>query len=211
MASKAGNSHGLTDLELNFCWHYAKTLHGGNAVREAGYNVSSDATASGQASRLLKKAKIRAYLGEVLNLNPPAILHQLVQIVNARITDVMSFDSDGAQLIPSDQLSDRGKAALKSVKTKTKTRTIRIEGDTVETETTTEIEVVMYDRLVALEKLMRKLQLYPKQGSILELLEALANHGVLVPEQAEVISGGIAVIEERLRSLPVGSFTAGHN
>lgn len=202
MSGKANNAEpvnpqGLTDLEYNFCWAYAKTLHLGNSVKEAGYKCN-DAASHVQGTRLLKKPKIRAYLNEIMDLSTVTVLNEVVQIAFANITDVMSINSNGVTVIPSQQWSDRAKAAVKTVKIRSRTTYDKEGNPTV----TTETEVTMYDRLAALDKLMKKLGMYPVNGDVLGLLEAMASNGLLVPMQADVIVEGINGIRDRLKELP---------
>jgi phage terminase small subunit len=202
MSGKANNANpiapnGLTDLEYNFCWAYAKTLHLGNAVKEAGYKCA-ESSARVYGTRLLKKANIRSYLNEIMDLSTVTVLNKVVQIAFANITDIMSINSNGVTIIPSQQWSDRAKAAVKSVKIKTRTSYDK-EGNPI---ITTETEIAMYDRLSALDKLMRKLAMYPTQGDVLSLVEAMATNGLLVPGQADVVIEGINGIRDRLKELP---------
>lgn len=201
MSGRANNvkpvpPHGLTDLEYNFCWAYAKTLHLGNAVKEAGYKCT-DQSAHTIGHRLLKKVQIRVYLGEILDLSTVTVLNELVQIAFAKITDVLTVGEDGVTVLPSSQWSNRAKAAVKSVKIKSRTSYDK-DGNPV---VTTETEITMYDRLTALDKLMRKLSMYPTEKDILALLEGMAANGLLVPGQADVVVEGVNGIRDRLRLL----------
>jgi hypothetical protein len=112
---------------------------------------------------------------------------------------VMSWDEQGATLIPSDQLSDRGKAAIKKVKIKKTTRRI-FEGDSAGEEVTVETEVELHDRHAALQKLAGKLGVYPQP--LVKLLEDMATQGILVHDQADVVLQGLEGIQEQLSELP---------
>lgn len=133
-----------------------------------------------------------------MDLSTVTVLNEVVQIAFARITDVMSITSNGMTVIPSEQWSNRAKAAVKTIKIKSRTTYDKEGNPTV----TTETEVTMYDRLAALDKLMRKLGMYPVQGDMLSLLESMAANGLLVPGQADVIVSGIGAIREGLKALP---------
>lgn len=171
---KTNNTPGLTDLEQRFCFAYARSLNASQAVREAGYKVNSDNSASTQAARLLRKATVRAYLSELLNLSEVTVVNEVVKIAFATITDAVTWDANGVHLIPSDQLNERGKAAIKKVKVKTTRRIVSTQGDEPPAvEEITETEVEMYDRLAALEKLMKKLSLYPKETLEVKVMEAV--------------------------------------
>lgn len=207
MASKCGNPHGLTDQQLVFCREYARSLHLGESYEKAGYKFSSRNVRDSHASRLARTGKIQAYLGEVLNLTEVAVAAEIAKIAFANITDVIEFNGTNATLIPFQDLSDRGKAALKSIKVKTKTTTTTrtVEGkQEVDVTVDVESEVSMHDKLAALEKLARKVRIYPKDTPVLDAVSTLADKGLLIPEQARVVKDGLCSIEEELRSLPRG-------
>jgi phage terminase small subunit len=217
MASKSGNPHGLSDQQLVFCREYARSLNATESYKRAGYKWTTDGAARSNAARLIANDNIRAYLGEVLNLSEISVTNEILKTAFANITDVMRWDANGAHLIPSEELSDRGKAAIKSVRirTKTVTRNVIPEREPLGSETssapasevelvevtTIESEITLHDKLGALEKLARKLRLYPKDSSVLDAIATLADKGLLLPEQARVVKDGLCGIEEELRSL----------
>lgn len=189
---KRTNSHELTDLQIRFCHEYVKDLNKTRAYIRAGYNVKSDNSAAAAASTLLRNHKIQAYLGEIADLSEVKIIAEVAAIALSKITDILEYDGTNINIKKSDQWSDRAKASVKSI---TVVRTLNKEG------VTTTTTVTMHDKLSALEKLMKKLRLYPKDISVLDAVQLLLAEGVATVEQARVIGEGIGRMEEELRSL----------
>jgi phage terminase small subunit len=162
MAKTTTNAYGLTDQQVRFCHEYAKNLNATQAYKAAGYQCKTDTVARASSSQLLAKPSIRAYLGEILNLSEVSVINAVAAIGLTDITEVVAWDREGVEPIPSDRLSVRAKGAIKSIKCKRKTTTRTI-GDVQEVDVTTEWEITMHDKLGALEKLMKKLSLYPKE------------------------------------------------
>ncbi|WP_083468666.1 terminase small subunit [Nostoc piscinale] len=186
------NSHELTDLQLRFCHEYAKDLNATKAYLRAGYTAKSEAAAASGSSALIRNPKIRAYLGEILNLSEVSVISEIAKIAFANITDVADFDSRSITVKPSNTLSDRGKAALQSIKfTERYTEDGKI----------CTVEVKLHDKLSALEKLMKRLRMYPKEMTTMGAVTHLLSQGLLTEEQARVIVDGVSGIEEGLRSL----------
>lgn len=189
------NQYELTEMQLKFCQEFVKDLNGTQAYIRAGYRSKDENTAAVGASRLLRTDKIRAYLGEVLNLNEALVISEIAKIAFADITDVADFTANSMTVKSSDSLSDRGKAALQSIKfTERYTEDGRV----------CTVEVKMHDKLAALEKLMRRLRLYPKELNTMGAVTHLLSQGLLTDEQARTILNGISGIEESLRSLTTG-------
>jgi len=186
------NPHELTDLQLRFCHEYVKDLNKTQAYKRAGYNVTSDNSAGASASALLRNPRIQAYLGEIAGLSNVAIVAEVAAIALSRITDILEYSDGNLKIKNSSEWNTRAKASVKSI---TVSETLSRDGVT---RTTT---VVMHDKLAALEKLMRKLRLYPKDIPVLDAVQLLLAEGVATPEQARVIGEGIGKIEEELRTI----------
>jgi phage terminase small subunit len=197
MTSTVDNQHNLKDLELRFCNEYAVDLNGTQAVKRAGFKYSSENAAAKRASDLLRKPHIRAYLSEILNLTSVSVVTEVARIAFANITDVCSFSGDSINLISSEELGDRAKSALKSVKV-----TERYDAEGGRTVTT---EVRMYDKLAALEKLMRKLRLYPSQMDVLEAIRLLSAEGLLVPGQVQAVEHGLNQLKTNMQAIADGT------
>ncbi|MBN3949382.1 MAG: terminase small subunit [Nostoc sp. NMS7] len=192
MAKRAENPHGLTDLQLRFCQEYVKDLNGTKAYLRAGYTAKSESAAAAGASALITNPKIKIYLGELLSLTEASVISEIAKIAFANFTDIADFTSNSISVKSSDTLSDRGKSALQSIKF--------TERYTEEGKICT-VEVKMHDKLAALEKLMRRLRLYPQAMSTMSAVTHLLSQGLLTDDQARVIIDGVSGIEEGLRSL----------
>lgn len=66
----------LTDKQKAFCDYYIETLNATESYKKAGYKVKNDNTAAVNANRLLRNAKIKAYIDK-----------RLKEIENDRIAD----------------------------------------------------------------------------------------------------------------------------
>ncbi|MBD2364583.1 terminase small subunit [Anabaena minutissima FACHB-250] len=192
MANETENPHGLTDLQLRFCQEFVKDLNKTQAYLRAGYKSKDENSAAASASRLLRVGKIRAYLGEVLNLSETSVISEIVKIAFANITDIVDFSDKSITIKSSANLSDRAKSALQSISF--------TERYTEEGKVTT-VQVKMHDKLAALEKLMKRLRMYPKEMTTMSAVTHLLSQGLLTDEQAKVIIDGVSGIEEGLRSL----------
>lgn len=196
--SKKGNPHGLTDLQIKFCQEFVKDLNATRAYIRAGYKVSSSDAAGANAARLLANDRIQAYLGEIANLSEFSIIAEVVKIAFTKITDVIEYDGTNLKIKPSQEWSSHAKSAVKSI-TVTETE--------VKGKRTVVTQITMHDKLAALEKLMRKFKLYPKEVPLLDAVQLLLTEGVATSEQAQIISEGIRQIEEGLRTFPSASKT----
>lgn len=189
------NKHGLTDMQVAFCHEYAKTFHATNSYIRAGYACKNKAVAKSAASRLLANVNIRAYLGEIGTLNPAAILNELVAVATSDISKLMSWDASGrTKVFASSTVSPSTLKAIKSIKSKPH---FSPEGQDLEWE----IEFTFYDKLSALEKLMKKFSLYPKEMSVIEAAKILGREGLLTEEQVKVIDNAITNISESIRAV----------
>jgi phage terminase small subunit len=111
--------HGLAPRALLFCLEYlANGLNGAAAARAAGYSPHS---AECQASRLLRNAKVKAYLAprldrrvKKLELKADRLDEELAACCFARVTD--AFHEDGS-LKAADELPDELQRAMVKVKT----------------------------------------------------------------------------------------------
>lgn len=115
----------LAPRERRFANHYIATLHQLNSMKLAGY-TGSDATLSTQASRLMKKPKIMAFIHRRLDeMNLPVeiegerVLREHVVIGYSDITDFMSWNEKGEPVfVPSSQLHPEKRRAIESVTVK---------------------------------------------------------------------------------------------
>lgn len=189
MASKSQHDK-LSDLQLRFCHEYVKDLNATRAYQRAGYVAKTDNVAASSACELLRNPKIQAYLGEIAGLSEVKIIAEILKIALFQLTDVTQWDGTNFNIKPTDQWSAIAKGAVKSL-TFTKTENKGV--------ITTTIKIEAHDKLTAIEKLMKKYRLYPKDMPVLDAVNLLMIEGVATPEQADIIGRGIAKIEDELR------------
>lgn len=187
----------LSPKQRRFCREYIKDHNATQAAIRAGY---AEIGARQQGGRLLTNVDIQAYLEELeqeqaerLEITADRIVQEIASVAFASITDVVEFDANGVTLKSSNKLKKRTKAAINSVSVTVNPKT----GDV-------KTQVKMYDKLNALEKLMKKFNLYPKEMAVLEALGLLLNEGMATSDQAQVVADGIKGIEERIRGLSSG-------
>lgn len=198
MPSNQPTPHGLTDLQLKFCIHYATSLNASRAYVAAGYKVLNNEVAASSASTLLKNPKIRAYLGEILNFNQAIAINRLVCIALGEVTDAVNISTkdlieDDRQvqkqvttITDSDTWSDRTKKAVKSIKS-----------------TKDGIIVEFHDPVAAIDKLlkMKAFQVDEPKMAAIEMLDALHRLGMLVPGQIEAIGKNLENMDNDLKAL----------
>lgn len=203
MAKTTSNAHGLTDQQVRFCHEYARLLNATQAYRNAGYQCKTDAAAGASSTRLLGNARIRAYLDEILNLNEVSVVSEVVSIAFGSITDVIEWDENGITPIPSDRLSSRAMAAIKSIKCKP---TIIRDEDGQVIDTLMAWEITMHDKLGALEKLMKKLSLYPKIEAVTEhdVIDKMLEMGIVPSDVADHANKIYSEARNQVRSLLEG-------
>jgi len=182
----------LKPIELLFCHEYAIDLNGTKAGIRAGFKGSSNTIAK-RASDYLKKPHIRAYLSEILGLNAATVVTELCRIAFANLTDVIDFNSKGITYKNSGELSDRAKSAIKSIRVN---ETFLADGGSV-----VSTQITMHDKTAALDKLMRKLRLYPSNLPAVEAMKVLASDGMLLPEQMEAVQGGLDTIRSNMQAI----------
>lgn len=187
---KATSANGLTEKEDKFCREYAKCLNATQAALRAGYSPRS-AHLIGHEN--LKKTKIQTRLGAIASITPETVINEVVHIAMARVTDVASFSSDSMTVKSDAAMSDRGKAALKSLKF---TETYTEEG------VKKTIEFTMHDKLKALDTVMRKFKMYPPEMKVLEAIAVLLDTGMVSPELAQTWQNEIIGFNEKVRGLP---------
>lgn len=198
-----GNAHGLTDQQVKFCHEYARLLNATQAYKEAGYKWKSESVAMSGGYENLRKPQIRAYLGEILNLSEVSVVHQVAAIALTDITEVVEWDKEGISPIPSDRLSSRAKSAIKSIKCKP---TVIRDEDGQVIDTLMAWEITMHDKLAALEKLMRKLSLYPKVEAVTEhdVLDKMLEMGIMPSDVADHANKIYSEARTQVRSLLEG-------
>jgi phage terminase small subunit len=182
----------LKPIELIFCHEYAIDLNGTKAGIRSGFKGSSNTIAK-RASDYLKKPHIRAYLCEILQLNAATVITELCRIAFANLTDVVDYNSTGITYKNSGELSDRAKSAIKSIRV---SETFLADGGSTVT-----TQITMHDKTAALDKLMRKLRLYPSSLQAIDAMKVLAADGMLLPEQMDAVQGGLDTIRTNMQAI----------
>jgi Terminase small subunit len=141
---------GLSHQQMAFCRAYAKSFNATAAYKEAGYRVTSEGSASTCGARLLGNVEIQSYLAQILDVNEVQITGAVAAIAFTPITEVIRWDGAQVMVKQSDAWSDRAKLAVKKIKCK------QYYDQETGAVTSADIEVEMFDRLSALEKLMRR-------------------------------------------------------
>lgn len=116
----------LTQLQQKFCdiillMELAGKVHKRKAYELAGYKCRGK-TAEQEASRILKKPQVKAYLvrarkkrAELVEKTDEQIIREYERLAFSCLTDFVDFDSTGAVVMSSRILSEDVKPALKSI------------------------------------------------------------------------------------------------
>jgi phage terminase small subunit len=119
----------LTLLQQRFCdilllMELAGQVHQGRAYKLAGYKCRGK-TAVEEASRTLKKPQVKAYLARAraqmsqkVTKSDGEIIAEIEKLAYTNLTDLLSYDNKGVNLIPSKNLSEPARAALRAIKMK---------------------------------------------------------------------------------------------
>ena len=162
----------MTDAQKRFCDEYLIDLNGTRAYKTAYPNCKKDETANVNASRLLRNAKVSAYIEEQIKkrterteIKQDQVLQELANIAFSNGTDFAQivkkqydktiYDKDGneigtetveyncLELTPTEELTEEQKSAISSIK-----------------QTTSGIEIKTADKVKALELLGKHLGMF---------------------------------------------------
>jgi len=116
----ANHPSGLTDQQMAFAREYLKAFNSG-AAYQAVYRCTS-ATAETNGPRLLRNARLQAYLAQLRRETSEAAavtlertIEEIGAIAFANITEVMSWSNTGVTLLASETLPPNVAAAVESV------------------------------------------------------------------------------------------------
>lgn len=182
----------LKAIELLFCHEYAVDFNGTQAGIRSGFKGSYNTIAK-RASDYLKKPHIRAYLDQLLDLNPVSVINEICHLAFANLTDVIDFNERGITYKASSQLSDRAKSAIKSIKV---VETFLPEGGS-----SVQTQITMHDKTRPLDMLMKKLRLYPGHIQAVDAMKVLASDGMLLPEQMDVVQAGLDALRTNMQAI----------
>jgi phage terminase small subunit len=149
----------LSPKQLRFVQEYLVDLNGKRAAIAAGYSAK---TAEVTASKMLRIPKVQAEIQEgqkakekLLEVSKEKVLKEYLRIAFSDIKNVMKWDAQYIDLIPSDDIGPDVSAAIQEVSIKTKY--------TDEGEMIIERKVKLYDKPRALEMLGKHLGLFEKK------------------------------------------------
>ena len=154
MAKKNGSD--LNDKQKRFCQEYIVDLNGTQAAIRASY---SEKTAGQQAEQLLKKLEIQEYIQSLMGkrsqrtqVTADMVIRELARIAFADPRQVMDWSDSGISLKHSDDLSDDDAAIISEISFKPG-------------QFGTAKKIKLVDKLSALDKLGRHLNLFDKDAS----------------------------------------------
>jgi phage terminase small subunit len=154
----------LTPKQEAFILEYLKDLNATQAAIRAGYSPKA-AAETGYAN--LRKPQIQAALAERLadlmatkGIEADHVLEELRRVAFSDMRDFASWGPDHVTLVASDQLTDEQARAVKKVKlTETSTTIVQKDGSE-RTTSRRQIELELYEKLTALDKLGQYLKLF---------------------------------------------------
>ena len=131
----ATSSSRLSDREFKFCEEYLKEDNQTRAYKLAGYKAKSNNVAAVEASRILRKPKVREYLGcrkeeirEKIKLDTDVtrerVLRELTALAYSNIGDFVTWGPEGLRFKSLDKIEPENFAAVQSIVLKKGTKTI---------------------------------------------------------------------------------------
>lgn len=151
-------ARGLTDREFLFVMAYGRHWNATDAAKQAGH---SKVSAGNAGHKLMNSPRIREAIHEMTNellpLIKTSLAERLMSMVNANISDYISWDGTGTRaqvnIKSSKTLTAAQKACIKSVK-----KRVSANGST--------IELTLHDPLAAAEQLSKLLGLVKPDGEL---------------------------------------------
>lgn len=183
---------GLTPGQARFVDEYLADRNASAAYLRA-FPATGPGSARSSAARLLAKANIRAAVraGERRlsrrngDLQDRAV-REIERLAFSDIADVMVFDKGRVRLRPFADMTPDARRAIKAVRVRPPVVTHVGKGKGRKAVVTEPVEVVLHDKLAALDKLFRLLGLYKDQPPLEALLAALP------PDLAAVVRSALA-------------------
>jgi phage terminase small subunit len=162
----------MTPKMKRFAEEYLNDLNATAAYKRAGYKATGHA-AEVNASRLLSNAEVKAFISSAkqarsqsTGITAERILRELECLANSDLGDILDFSGEQPKLKPANQIPERARRAISSVKIK---RVIEGTGDFAQ-----EVEVIEF-------------KLWDKPGSITKAMQHL---GMLVEKHEHAGPGG---------------------
>lgn len=155
MATSRGGDKGLVGRRKRFADEYLVCLNGTEAYKRAGYKAKNDHVASVEASKLLAKPDVKAYVEErqktvadKLGITQERVLLELKRLAFSDPRSVATWGPNGVELRDSKKLTDDEAASLAEVSEKTG-------------QFGSSMSFKMHDKKAALESLAKHLGLTP--------------------------------------------------
>lgn len=177
----------LTPKQALFCREYIIDLNGSRAARAAGYSESSAPTILKRENIQERLKALRKDRFALMDISAERTLTELANIAFTNLEDVLSIDDAGARV-----RKDRGditRSAIKKIKFKR-----CLEGNGKDAREVEYIELEMYDKLAALDKLMKHLNLYEQDNKSKQAFVGapVINFGdTSKPDEADIIEGNL--------------------
>lgn len=167
----------MTPKQERFCQEYLIDLNATAAAKRAEYKDSNI------GRQLITKNNVRSRIDELMaarslrtQVTQDRVLEELARIAFIPITQLASWDGESLEPVPSKELNADQAASIKKVKFKRTTIKMK-DGGEIET---FEVGVDQHDKLSALDKLAKHLNLYGEQdkpedrSGLDSMIEALA-------------------------------------
>jgi phage terminase small subunit len=178
---------GLTDKQESFCHEFLKDFNATAAYQRAGYRAS-EATARKNASRLLTKGNVQAYLSELRSrvsrraeVTLERTLQEMGRVAFSDITDMLSFDGAGVTFKDSADLPADVTAAIESVSSQT---TVTKVGSQEETRVT--MKAKLHNKVAALNFLA---DFFGIRDDFNKARATLKRYGLLLVEDSDSDTG----------------------
>lgn len=173
----------LTGKQQRFCYEYLIDFNATAAYQRAGYRTKGHG-ASVEASRLLQKPKIQAYLSQLRSrvsrnaeVTLERTLQEIARVAYSNITDVLSFDGTGVIFRDSAELPEDVTAAIASISS----QSITTEGETRVT-----MRAKMHNKVAALNFLA---DFFGIKDDFNKARATLRRYGLLLVEDVEAPAG----------------------
>lgn len=156
-------ARGLTPKQQRFVAEYLVDLNATAAYRRAGYACRTDNAAAASASALLRNPKVAAAVAEAqarhaagAGVTAERVLKEVAALAFSDIGALLDFTGDEPRLKAPRDIPEEARRCISSVKVKR-----RVEGRGAAARTVQVLEFKLWDKGAALEKLGRRLGLFP--------------------------------------------------
>lgn len=176
----------LTPRQQRFVEEYVVDLNATAAYKRAGYKATGNA-AEVNAARLLSNAQVKAAIAalqqarsQATGITAERILKELECLANSDVGDILDFTGAEPKLRPANQIPERARRAISSVKVKR-----QVEGSGESAQVVEVIEFKLWDKGTAITKAMQHL------GMLIEKHEVTGKDGG--PITVKVLGGDMSM------------------